>query len=95
MTITYLVVISSGRLCENTVHGSTRLTTNGVVSLEISTYPFAPSIVKGLRESFHIAWRSEESFSMLQTHGPLKMNHYPKISLMAFFDVAQVRLTPQ
>ena len=24
-----------GRLCENTVHGSTRLTTNGVVSLEI------------------------------------------------------------
>jgi hypothetical protein len=40
------------RLCENTVRGSTRLTTNGVVSLELSTYPFALSTVEGLRGSF-------------------------------------------
>ena len=37
-----LVVIPSGRLCENTVHGSTRLTTNGVVSLEIEYLSVRP-----------------------------------------------------
>src|SRR6266850_1732935 len=31
-----------GRLCENTVHGSTRLTTNGVVSLEIEYLSVRP-----------------------------------------------------
>src|SRR6266850_3369884 len=30
------------RLCENTVHGSTRLTTNGVVSLEIEYLSVRP-----------------------------------------------------
>src|SRR6266850_7182473 len=42
MTNAYLVVIPSGRLCENTVHGSTRLTTNGVVSLEIEYLSVRP-----------------------------------------------------
>jgi hypothetical protein len=42
MTNAYLVVIPSGRLCENTVYGSTRLTTNGVVSLEIEYLSVRP-----------------------------------------------------
>ncbi len=35
-------VISTDRLCENTVHGSTRLTTNGVASLEIEYLSVRP-----------------------------------------------------
>ncbi len=35
-------VISIGRLCGNSVHGSTKLTTNGVVSLEIEYLSVRP-----------------------------------------------------
>src|SRR5258705_11623783 len=38
----FFSVISNDRLCENTVHGSTRLTTNGVVSLEIEYLSVRP-----------------------------------------------------
>ena len=51
------------RRSENTVHGSTKLTTNGVLSLEMaqpqggksrrSTYPFALSPSKGSDELLH------------------------------------------
>src|SRR6266850_7201913 len=34
--------LAFARLCENTVHGSTRLTTNGVVSLEIEYLSVRP-----------------------------------------------------
>jgi hypothetical protein len=36
------VVIPSGRLCENSVHGSTKLTTNAVVSLKIEYLSVCP-----------------------------------------------------
>ena len=35
-------ILRVARLCENTVHGSTRLTTNGVVSLEIEYFIRSP-----------------------------------------------------
>ena len=42
MTTKISIVISNDRLCENTVHGSTRLTTNGVVSLAIEYLSVRP-----------------------------------------------------
>jgi len=45
-------VMLSGRLCENSVHGSTGLTTNGRQSLNSVIYPFALSFVEGLLRVF-------------------------------------------
>jgi len=52
-----LAVIPNDRLCENHVHGSTRLTTNGIASFEIKHFDVrsfdklrtALSAVEGLR----------------------------------------------
>jgi hypothetical protein len=51
--------LAFARLCENSVHGSTRLTTNGVVSLNIKHLSVRPERVEGFRESFQTVCRSE------------------------------------
>ena len=52
MTNAYLVVIPGVRLCENTVHGSTKLTTNGVVSLEIKYLSVRPEPRRRAQRAF-------------------------------------------
>ena len=56
-----ILVISSGRLCENSVHASRSQHERIVELARSSTRPFALSLVEGLRLSFHTVWQSERS----------------------------------
>jgi hypothetical protein len=58
----HFVVIPSGRPCENSVHGSTWLTTNGTEIRKSTTYPFALSRVEGLLKGFYTVWRMRGIF---------------------------------
>jgi hypothetical protein len=62
-------VIPSGRLHENTVHGFLRLGSGQTRSRRTvwlywysSSYPFALSVVEGLRDGLPMVWRRKEFF---------------------------------
>jgi hypothetical protein len=71
------VVIPSGRLCENSVHGSTKLTTNAVVSLKIEYLSVRPEQRRRAPREFSHSLAERGIFSLCSAYGGLKMNHYP------------------
>src|SRR5258705_5435876 len=55
-----------GRLCETTVHGSTRLTTNGVVSLEIEYLSVRPEHRRRAPREFSHSLAQREIFLLFE-----------------------------
>ena len=78
MTNAYLVVIPSGRLCENTVHGSTRLTTNGVVSLEIEYLSVRPEHRRRAPREFSHSLAERGIFLDVKDSWPIENEPLPK-----------------
>ena len=78
MTNADLVVIPRGRLCENTVHGSTRLTTNGVVSLEIEYLSVRPEHRRRAPREFSHSLAERGIFLDVKDSWPIENEPLPK-----------------
>src|SRR6267142_1412048 len=70
--VSLATVISTARLCENTVHGSTRLTTNGVVSLEIEYLSVRPEHRRRAPREFSHSLTFEMTDSLFSCHSERK-----------------------
>jgi hypothetical protein len=98
------VVILNDRLCENTVHGSTKLTTNGVVLLEFDYLSVRPERRRrapieflhslALSMTFFDSWRRTKKIGTSSTLPPafkeFDLCYGLRISIFEFHIIAQL-----
>jgi hypothetical protein len=76
-------VILSSRLCENSVHGSTKLTTNAVVSLKIEYLSVRPERGRRAPREFSHSLAERRIFPAFissSSHTTPKMSHYYELT---------------